>query len=85
MVLCGGRDHVCLVNALPQCLDSARLYPGKVGSMSLLPSGEERRKLKCAEGVIHSHHLCSQMEIVINSLGEVVVPKLFLFVEEGGA
>lgn len=32
--------------------------------------------------VIHSHHLCPKIEISINSLGEVVVPKLFLFVRE---
>lgn len=32
--------------------------------------------------VIHSRHLCPKIEISINSLGEVVVPRLFLFVRE---
>lgn len=58
-------------------------HPGKVGSVSLLLGGNERRKPKGAEGLIHSPHSCSQIEVLINSLGEVVVPKLFLFIGEG--
>ena len=50
-------------------------YPGKVGSVSLSLGGDERRKLKWAEGVIHSHHPLPKIEISINSLGKVVVPK----------
>lgn len=67
---------------LKQCVTQGR-YPGKAGSISLSLGGDERRKLKWAEDVIHSHHPLPKIEISVNSLGKVVVPKLFLFVRQG--
>ena len=56
---------------------------GKVDSVSLFLGGDERRKPKWVERVIHSHHSCPKIECSIHSLGEAVVPKLFLFVRQG--
>lgn len=77
---------VCPVTALPPGPRTARHKVGTQGkpAQCLFRLVEMREgKPKWAEGVIHSHHSCPHIETLINSLGEVVVPKLFLFIGEG--
>lgn len=86
MALCGGRDCVCPLNTLcsvPRIVHGIRWAPKESWLDISFPWERKEKKAEMGKRVIHSHHLYPKIEISINSLGEVVVLKLFLFVSEG--
>lgn len=68
---------------MPKIVPGIRQAPRESWLDVSFPWGRQEKKAEMGRRVIHSYHLYPKIEISINGLGEIVVPKLFLFVSEG--